>query len=94
MKSILAYCPVHRLADALHVVAVSKGFRVHKKHLRYPIGVIFMLTGSGVAVVSGEWVLPHMAHILVDMVAYGVHGAGAVPFVNVVIRRLKMEDDE
>lgn len=89
----IAY-PVHALADVAHAAAKLRGVHIPRKHLRWPIGMAFMVTGSGLAVISGGWGLSHGVHIVIDMFAYGVHGAGAVPFVNVVIRHLKLEDEK
>lgn len=87
----LVSVPVHVIADGLHRAAQVRNIHIPKKHLRWPIGCTFMLCGSGLAVISGGWGLPHSIHIIIDMVAYGVHGAGAVPFVNVIIKRFEME---
>jgi hypothetical protein len=88
--------PVNTIADALHHFTLvrnieSRMLKFERRHYRFVIGLFFMLSGSGLAVSSGGFHLSHSSHIVVDMIAYAVHGCGAVPFVNIIIKKLALE---
>lgn len=82
--------PVRTVSDALH--GVGRFEAAHHKHTKFVVGSAFMLVGSGLAVSSGSFALPHLGHIVVDMVAYGIHGCGAVPFVDVIVQAVRIKD--
>ncbi len=82
--------PVRTLSDVLH--GAGRFEREHHRHTRFVIGTAFMLVGSGIAVSSGSLGLPHFGHVIVDMVAYGIHGCGAVPFVDTIIKIVAIKE--
>ncbi len=82
--------PVHATADALHGFA-TRFVALKKHHSRFFVGLFFMVAGSSLAVSGGALVSSHAAHVALDLIAYAVHGMGAVPFVNVGIRMLALE---
>lgn len=80
--------PICVIAERLHIA--SDG-RIEKRKLRYVIGGIMMICGSGAAVGASYIHLPPIGHVAVDLIAYAVHGCGAVPFVTNVVRSLELE---
>ncbi len=89
-KSVLRVVgrPICFIAERLHIA--SDG-RIEKRKLRYVIGGVMMICGSGAAVGASHLHLPPVGHMFVDLVAYAVHGCGAVPFVTNVVRSLELE---
>ncbi len=86
LKLLNAVChPVHTLAVALHMEGACG------KRIKHGLCVIFMLSGSTLALSAGHWNIPHFAHVLVDVTAYGVHGIGAAPFATIILRKLALE---
>lgn len=79
--------PVHVAADLLHM----RFSKFEKKHWRFVVGLAFMTTGSTIAVSSGSWGLPHPLHIMVDVIAYFIHGLGCAPFMQVIVAFLNLE---
>lgn len=80
--------PIHVIAERLHVAADGK---IEKKHLRYVIGGFMMVAGSSMAVGASVIHVSPLGHIVVDLVAYAVHGCGAVPFITHVVRHFELE---
>lgn len=89
-KSVLRFIghPICVIAERLHIA--SDG-RIEKRSLRYIIGGMMMVVGSSMAVGAGVIHLSPAGHIVVDLVAYAVHGCGAVPYITHVVRHFELE---
>lgn len=80
--------PICVIAERLHIA--SDG-RIEKHKLRYIIGGIMMVSGSSMAVGASIIHLNAIGHIVVDIVAYAIHGCGAIPYITHVVRRFELE---
>lgn len=80
--------PVQVIAERLHIY--SDG-RIEKRRLRYIIGGVMMVTGSSMAVGASLIHVHAIGHIAVDIVAYAIHGCGAVPYITHIVRGWQLE---
>ncbi len=85
-KALNVVChPVHTLAVILHMEGACG------KRIKYGLCVIFMLSGSTLALAAGHWDIPHWSHIAIDVISYSVHGTGAAPFASMILRKMALE---
>ena len=80
--------PIHIIAERLHIA--SDG-RIEKKQVRYVVGGFMMVVGSSMAVGASVLHVSPFGHIVVDLVAYAIHGCGAVPYITHVVRHFELE---
>ena len=80
--------PIHIIAERLHIA--SDG-RIEKKQVRYIVGGFMMVAGSSMAVGATALHVSPVGHIVVDLVAYAIHGCGAVPYITHVVRHFELE---
>lgn len=86
--------PVEYMARKTGCVEAPKCRRKQaKRHrrLKYLIGSGLMTAGSALALNAGLFATTHVGHVLVDVMAYGVHGIGSTPFVLRVVKALALE---
>jgi hypothetical protein len=65
----------------------------HHPAIKYSAGGVIMILGVTVAKFAGE-VHFLLAHYALDIIGYGIHGLGAVPFIERVIELMREVEDE